>query len=148
MKIVKVNKSSRVGLRGNKGTTDCRTYKSKMMVVLDEGDMGSIFKYRQLDNESSQKLNGTNVLESVESLRIENELTDYLNQKLNNQISYKLDWSDEKIEEFQKTEGIKIDKERRFDDTELVVYRIKRKDKHNDVIDMKEHLGIDVEEVN
>ena len=42
---------------------------------------------------------------------------------------------------------IKIDKERRFDDTELVVYRIKRKDKHNDVIDMKEHLGIDVEEV-
>ena len=148
MKIVKVNKSSRVGLRGNKGTTDCRTYKSKMMVVLDEGDMGSIFKYRQLDNESSQKFNGTNVLESVESLRIENELTDYLNQKLNNQISYKLDWSDEKIEEFQKTEGIKIDKERRFDDTELVVYRIKRKDKHNDVIDMKEHLGIDVEEVN
>jgi hypothetical protein len=147
MEIVRVNKSSRVGLRGNKGTTDGRTYKSKMMVDLDEGDMGSIFKYRQLDNESSQKLNGTNVLESVESLRIENELTDYLNQKLNNQISYKLDWSDEKIEEFQKTEGIKIDKERRFDDTELVVYRIKRKDKHNDVIDMKEHLGIDVEEV-
>jgi hypothetical protein len=157
MKIVKVNKSSRVGLRGNKGTTDCRTYKSKMMVVLDEGDMGSIFKYRQLDNESSQKFNGTNVLESVESLRIENELTDYLNQKLNNQISYKCDMTDEQIEnhydEMEREYGVgNVNrngcKERRFDGTELVVYRIKRKDKHNDVIDMKEHLGIDVEEVN
>jgi hypothetical protein len=150
MKIVKVNKSQRVGLRGNYHT-DGRTYQSKMMVELGENDMVRIFKYRQLDNESSQKHNGTNVLESVESLIVENELTDYLNQKLNNQISYKLDWSDEKIEEFQKTEGFKIDKERRFDDTELVVFRIKRKDRHkvvyNDSIDMKNHLGINDKEV-
>jgi len=157
MEIVKVNKSRKVGKRGNKGTTDLRTYQSKMSVDLGENDMGKIFGFVRLDNESSQRLNGTNVLESVESLDIVTELTDYLNQKLNNQISYTppnmtdeeiKDYSDEMEREYGiKKEDLDSLKERRFGDTELVVYHIKRKDKHNDVIDMKEHLGIDVKEV-
>ena len=144
MKIVKVNKSRSVGKRGNKGTTDYRTYESKMMVDLGEIDMSKIFGVSRLDDETSQKYQGIKITESVESLDVERELTDYLNQKLNGQISYQLDWNDDKIKEYEMETGVKIDKERRFGNRELVVFRINRKDKHNDGIDMEEHLGIKV----
>ena len=158
MKIVKVNKSQLVGLRGNIGTTDSRTYQSKMMVELNEDDMGRIFKYRSLSSkENSLKHLGFNVLESVESLDVEDKLTDYLNQKLHNQISYRFDGTLEDrnklYDEAEKEYGWNMDEarkepmERRFDDTELVVLRIKRKDRHNDSINMKNHLGINDKEV-
>ena len=130
MKIVKVNKSRKVGKRGSKGTTDMRPYHSKMMVDLDKRDMSSIYGYNELEDHKDEF--GCSVLEKVDGLRVEEELTDYLNQKLNGQISYKYqsdDW----------------DVERHFGDKELVVYRIVNNGRTNDVIDMKEHLGIDDE---
>jgi hypothetical protein len=156
MKIVKVNKSQLNGKRGNSQTLDYRQKESKMMVDLSEVDMMNLFNVRDISETSVDGIfRGNDEIKSVEELEVETKITDYLNQKLHNQISYKYDGTLEERnqidDEIEKEDGITLDRnrplERRFNDSELVVYRIKRHDRYNDLIDMKEHLGIDVEEV-